>query len=324
MRRPYYRRDRKKWFVKTDDGSTQVYLGETKTEAYTRWEQMRRSGMPTLWTVGDLVTAFLDDAIARGCISRHTDRLRLLLTPLVASFPRTRAADLRPSEVVAWLAGKSTWGPTTRSHAASAIRSAFRFAVAEGIIPASPFAGLRQARGERVAAAITSSEHWRLLKACGSREERAYIHALYLTGARPGEIAGATAADLGEGVLRIPKHKTQKKGKSRNLILSPRAELLLRQQAEAHPKGPLFRARSRKAWCKASWTELFRRLRERTKIAHATAYAYRRGFAERGIAAGLSIEQVAGLLGNTTTVALRHYVDIREGLERLRDAARRV
>ena len=41
------------------------------------------------------------------------------------------------------------------------------------------------------------------------------------------------------------------------------------------------------------------------------------------IAAGVSIEDVAGLLGNTTTVALRAYVDLTAQSERLRQAARR-
>ena len=41
------------------------------------------------------------------------------------------------------------------------------------------------------------------------------------------------------------------------------------------------------------------------------------------IAAGVSIEDVAGLLGNTTTVALRAYVDLTAQSERLKEAARR-
>ena len=54
-----------------------------------------------------------------------------------------------------------------------------------------------------------------------------------------------------------------------------------------------------------------------------TAYAYRRAFAARLIAAGVSIEDVAGLLGNTTTVALRAYVDLTAQSERLKEAAKR-
>jgi len=46
-------------------------------------------------------------------------------------------------------------------------------------------------------------------------------------------------------------------------------------------------------------------------------------FAARLIAAGVSIEDVAGLLGNTTTVALRAYVDLTAQSERLKEAAKR-
>jgi len=62
MRRPYYRRDRKKWFVKTDDGSSQIYLGETKREAYAAWESMRRQGEPGRWRIADLAAAVVADA----------------------------------------------------------------------------------------------------------------------------------------------------------------------------------------------------------------------------------------------------------------------
>lgn len=58
MRRPYYRRDRRKWFVKTDDGGSQIYLGETKREAYAAWELMRRQGEPGRWRI----------AVARYCL----------------------------------------------------------------------------------------------------------------------------------------------------------------------------------------------------------------------------------------------------------------
>ena len=82
-----------------------------------------------------------------------------------------------------------------------------------------------------------------------------------------------------------------------------------------------FRSR-RPPWAKANWISLLRRRSEQA-VVEVTAYAYRRAFAARLIAAGVSIEDVAGTLGNTTTVALRAYVDLTAQSERLRQAARR-
>ena len=79
MRRPYYRRDRKKWFVKTDDGSSQIYLGETKREAYAVWESMRRQGEPGRWRIADLADAVVANAEARGVSKSHARNLRDLL-----------------------------------------------------------------------------------------------------------------------------------------------------------------------------------------------------------------------------------------------------
>lgn len=127
---------------------------------------------------------------------------------------------------------------------------------------------------------------------------------------------------MGE-VLTIREHKTAHRGKDRLIFLSRSAKRLLTKQARRRPNGLLLRTDDGVRWSKDSWGSLFRRLRERTGIS-ATAYAYRRAYAVRAIESGLSIEQVAGLLGNTSTVALRHYVDLSRRLQMLKAAAERV
>lgn len=321
MRRPYYRRDRKKWFVKTDCGSSQIYLGETKAEAYAVWESLRRQGEPGRWRIAELAAAVVADAEARGTSSSNTENLRLFLGHLAKAFPGRLAADLRPSEVAAWVA-KQTWAPKTKNHAIGAVKAAYRFAVTEGHLSANPFTSLRTHATKRVESAVSADDHWRLLLACGSWDEAAFIHLLWLTGARPGEIAAATAADVSQGKITLAKHKTSHKGKRRVIYLNQSARRLVEKLARRRRKGPLLRTRDGEAWAKNAWTHLFERLRERTEL-EVTAYAYRRAFAARLIAAGVSIEDVAGLLGNTTTVALRAYVDITAESSRLERAAGR-
>lgn len=195
MRRPYYRRDRRRWYVKTDDGNSQIYLGETKAEAYAVWESMRRQGEPGRWRIAELAAAFLADAEARGVSKSYLHSCRFALGKLAAAFPAKLAADLRPSDVTAWIARQATWGDWQRGHVIQAIRSAWRFGVGEGHLGSNPFMALRKPMGRRKESAITAEEHWRLLLACRCWDECAFIHALWLTGARPAELTQATAAD---------------------------------------------------------------------------------------------------------------------------------
>lgn len=321
MRRPYYRRDRKKWFVKTDDGSTQIYLGETKREAYAAWESMRRQGEPGRWRIADLADAVVADAEARGVSKSHARNIRDLLARVAAAFPRHLAADLRPSEVAAWIA-RQPWGNKQKNHCLGAVRAAYRFGVAEGHLTSNPFTSLRMLPTKRVESVVTALDHWRLLLACRAWDEVAFLHLLWLTGARPGEIARATAADIKDGKLELLEHKTAHKGKRRIIYLNKSAVKLLEKQCRLHPKGPLVQTRDGTPWAKANWISLMRRRSEQAGV-DITAYAYRRAFAARLIAAGVSIEDVAGLLGNTTTVALRAYVDLTAQSERLKEAAKR-
>ena len=321
MRRPYYRRDRKKWFVKTDDGGSQIYLGETKREAYAAWESMRRQGEPGRWRIADLADAVVADAEARGVSKSHARNLRDLLARVSAAFPRHLAADLRPSEVAAWIA-KQPWGNKQKNHCLGAVRAAYRFGVAEGHLASNPFTSLRMLPTKRVESVVTAADHWRLLLACRAWDEVAFLHLLWLTGARPGEIAAATAADVTDGKITLAKHKTSHKGKRRVIYLNPSARKLVAKQAALHPKGAILRNTEGRPWRNNIWVGLLARLSKRTGL-EVTAYAYRRAFAARLIAAGVSIEDVAGLLGNTTTVALRAYVDITAESERLERAAGR-
>ena len=321
MRRPYYRRDRKKWFVKTDDGGSQIYLGETKREAYAAWESMRRQGEPGRWRIADLADAVVADAEARGVSKSHARNLKDLLARVAAAFPRHLAADLRPSEVAAWIA-RQPWGNKQKNHCLGAVRAAYRFGVAEGHLTSNPFTSLRMLPTKRVESVVTALDHWRLLLACRAWDEVAFLHLLWLTGARPGEIAAATAADVSDGKITLKHHKTAHKGKRRVIYLSPEAGKLVAKQVRLHPKGPLVQTREGTPWAKANWISLLRRRSEQAGV-DITAYAYRRAFAARLIAAGVSIEDVAGLLGNTTTVALRAYVDLTAQSERLKEAAKR-
>lgn len=200
------------------------------------------------------------------------------------------------------------------------LRAAFRWGVQAGLLANDPVARAEQppARSRGREAILDPSQHAQLLK-LASRHLRPVVVVLEATGARPGEIAGATAGDydaqLGalvyhQGGARPEDafcHKTAGKGKDRVILLTGEALEIVRERVRAGGKGPLFKTRAGRPWTSKSIAKGFAGLRERTGIPALTAYSYRHTFATAWLRDGGSIDHLAELLGNTPAVIRRHY-----------------
>lgn len=81
----------------------------------------------------------------------------------------------------------------------------------------------------------------------------AMVRVQLLTGMRPGEVCRLTADDLDRNgvkvrgvvipvwIYRPAKHKTQYRGKARQIAIGPQSQAILREWVERYPSGPLFR-----------------------------------------------------------------------------------
>jgi integrase len=142
------------------------------------------------------------------------------------------------------------------------------------------------------------------------------------TGARPGELVTATATGLSADgrTLRVV-------GKSgpRDLTLNAAAAELVGRLAKKRPTGPLLLNSRGKPWDRHSIKCAFQRLRKRTGVAGATAYAFRHLYASLGIERGIDPLTLSELMGHKDLSMLKaHYVRFRtEALRRAAEAATR-
>ncbi|HEY7157002.1 MAG TPA: site-specific integrase [Gemmataceae bacterium] len=281
------------------------------------------------------------------------------------SFPVGR---LTPEIVNRWLdAGRrghvqasgrrNRWGETTVNIAAKVVRSVFRWASNPrkgNLISVNPLdgfsAGRVRSRGREALIGKTPEEraanHARIVKAA-PKSFRPFIVCLEATGARPSELANATA-DAFDGHLgaivyhseynRLDgeyQHKTARRDKDRIIFLTGEALEVVKDLVRQHPRGYLFRpsrapnrGKGKGKWTRHTICAYFNLIRQKVRIPKLTAYSYRHTFATAWLEQGKPIDQLAALLGNTPETLRKHYshllgdsANLRRQLEAFRQSA---
>jgi integrase len=173
---------------------------------------------------------------------------------------------------------------------------------------------------------VSAGVHARLVQHA-QQPFRAFLQLLWLTGARPGEIAGLRAEDLdlAQGVAILTEHKTAHFGKVRVLFLVAEAVAVLRERLAVHPEGLLFPGEDGRKMTPQAVGCRLRRLCVKVGVKHCIAYGYRHTFATNALARGVPDAHVAELLGHSGTAMLhRHYSYLTARAKALRDALGRI
>jgi integrase len=153
------------------------------------------------------------------------------------------AKDLKPLHISRWLSSHPGW-KGSRRNAVVAVKRAFNWADAEGVLQPNPIKSVKkppQGRRDRV---LTPEERRQILAAIKDESFREFVLALMETRARPGEVRNVTAAhvNLDLGIWVFKEHKTAKRtGKPRIIYLTPAMVKLTRKLMAKYPEGPLFR-----------------------------------------------------------------------------------
>jgi integrase len=192
-------------------------------------------------SVKEVIDAFLADAESRvqPVTLEHYEKFCRFFS---ADNGEVFAAALTLTLVEAW-SRKPAWSQSTRHDALGVLATAFRWAERAGMLPRSPLIGIRKppktSRGAK--ALISADEHARLV-AHADKLFGAYLKLLWLTGARPGEIAGLHAEDVDfkQGLIVLTNHKEDHLGKSRVIFLDSEAVAII--EGIGKKSGLLFRS----------------------------------------------------------------------------------
>jgi integrase len=249
------------------------------------------------------------------------------LNPFAEAFSDTPPDHLTPEAVERWSKGRG-WSQSYRCGFIGTVVSLFRWAVDTVKIDKNPVRGIKkpkkQSRGRK--AVISAADHATLVEHAEG-DWKDFLQLLWLTGSRPGEIAGLEAGqvDLTNKVVILSEHKTaEQTGEDRLIVLSDDAVAILRRLIAGRPTGLLFPGEKGQRLSANNVSCRMRRLCERAGV-KAFCYAYRHTYATDALSEGVPDAQVAALLGHSGTVMLhKHYSHLTSQAKVLREAAGRV
>jgi integrase len=205
-----------------------------------------------------------------------------------------RVRDVRRFHLTNWIAAQADWNGSTKRGAIIAVTRVFNWASVEGYLSENPF--LKYKRPEMGVRSMAPPEDVaKVVAAITSANVREYVLALAETGARPGELAKATAESLNRQTRTLA---VVGKAGPRTVTLNATAFALICDLAERRPAGPLFLTPRGKEWSTNAARLVFKRLRAKTGVANVTSYTFRHAFATEAVARNVNAFLVADLMGH--------------------------
>lgn len=305
MRKPFFRSSHQCWYLK-DKAGRFIRLDPDEETAFELWRQMlagRFTEGPKV-RIKTLVRLYLEAHEYRKGEKRFSINWSYL-KQFSAALGNKQVDSLQVNDVMAWANEKKpkvdVWSATTQKDAIRVVKGLFRWARDEGIIEKNPVVRLKAPAARPRNATITPQQHAAMISEA-SPALRLYLIASRC-GARPRQIREVTARNVSaDGRLWVfEDHKTRHKT-NRPLVvyLPPCLQTLTRLLVRIHPEGPLFRNTHGSAWTKDSVARAILRARDRAKLpASVIAYAYRHTFATQSLLNGVSLAEVAELLGHS-------------------------
>lgn len=336
MRKPFFRKSLKCWYVK-DSAGRFLRLDPDEETAYRIWEQMRE--VQRVGTTDDIRFSSLAEA---WLIEHQIDTESFSITAsYIARFAEhvgdALALDVTKPQMMAWLSAEKPgrwrfqrdakgnkvigeggkpvvvrgpskpWGKTTRKDAARSVNRVYAWAVGHGKISRNPLYGLKVPCGDPRTVMVTAGQHAQLVMGCrknrGSRPLGLYLIASRC-GARPRQIREVTAANVLPDCSAwvFADHKSKEKTQRPLVVyLSPCLQTLTRILL-ARRTGLLFTNAHGRQWKKDTIVQTMDRLVERVGLpGNITVYAYRHSFATDALLAGQPIAVVAQLMGHSDT-----------------------
>ena len=285
-------------------------------------ERHRERAAPTM---ADLGRRYLKEHASRKRVRSAANDLSMLNAIVLPRLGQIRVEDVRRSDLAALHREVSAKTPIQANRALALLSKMLSLAVAWEMRGDNPAIGIERNAENKRERFLSPTELARLNEALGSHGSRASANAirlLLLTGARRGEILGATWSqfDLEAGVWTKPAATTKQK-KPHRVPLNAAALALLRELKARSASPALFPGRGANAFqgeLKRSWASICKA----AELEDLRLHDLRHSFASFLASSGLSLPTIGALLGHTqpaTTARYAHLLDsaLREATERV-------
>lgn len=275
-------------------------------------------------TVKKAIELYTADAVARklsaGSIYRYRAFLERAVLPWCEHEGIEEVRELTFEELARFRASWTTWSAYTSAKNLELLRMFLRFCVRAKWIEENGAEGLQSPK-VRAAPTLpfTPDEEARILAACDRMRAvgpygkntpdrvRAFVLTLRYTGLRIGDVATMEVTRLKGNSILLYTHKTGQ------AVYVPIPEFVadeLRKQAKLNPNPKYFfwTGRSKIKCVTLSWQRSLRALFKKATVENAFPHRYRDSFAVSLLLNGVPIEDVAVLLGHSSTkVTEEHY-----------------
>jgi integrase len=284
-----------------------VPLGRDKEEAQRKYHSLmagRRNGH-SIRRVDELFDEFLEHVERNQ--KPNTYRLdKRYIGDFNDSIPNKRVHDLCPHDVQRWLNAKD-WNTTTQKIAVGAIKTAFNWAIRQGLTQASPLVGMKKppALSRDV---LVMPDQWTALAAAIKDEAlRDILVFIRETGSRPQEARIIEAQHVRGDHVLLPKVDSKGQKYNRVIWLTPAAEAIVKRLVQFRPEGKLFRNKWDRPWTTGRLNERCGGLSKNLGF-HFFPYALRHTWITEGLERGVDPVTLAILAGHKdTTMICRVY-----------------
>lgn len=274
-------------------------------------------------TVDAVIQCFLSQSAGA---SRAAVERKRILDQFVAEFGHRYVTDMRPADLVFWVAARKKWkSDWTKRNVIHCIVRPFNWAMRLGLIDRNPLAHVSHPEGE-AGEPMNEWEYRAILRLSDAWFRRASMF-MFFQGCRTCEMRELEWGfiDFKNGCAVIRKHKTAKTRKDRKprvLVLHPVTLRLLEwMRAKRFNERFVFTNRFRRPWNSACISTRLKRIRRIANIrAGCSLYGLRHLFGSNAVLNGVDIRTICELMGHTNTRTTERYTHISGQLTHLRSA----
>ena len=280
------------------------------------------------WSVAKVCDVYLTN-LHRTANPEWAEQVGRWLNDLCGYCGGLNAGEFNKKHLRTWLQRHTTWNHNTQRNVIGSVIAAFNYCCRFDDLDGNPVAGYEKPTATPRVTSFSPEEEQSLYEAA-DEALGAFIKGCLLTGARPySELAKVTAdhvVTVPQGMYYLLKartadgrhgHKSAKKtGQDRRIMLSEEMEAITHELILTAPIGsgiPLFRTTRGKAWTRCNGVQRFGLLKKKLHLpADRCMSTCRHTFAKRTLSGyytgrPVSIEVLAGLMGNTPKVCWDHY-----------------
>jgi integrase len=265
-------------------------------------------------TVADMAARYIEEQGPRKRPRGIEEDRSLLGQHIVPKLGRLRVEAVRRQDVEALFREVTKATPIRANRMHALLRRMFNLAIAWDWIAANPCVGIERNPENKRERYLSAEELERLMQALAAHPEQHSANAvrlLLLTGARRGEVLGATwdQFDLTDGVWTKPAALTKQKKLHRIPLSAPARQLLATMRAEADDDAEAVFP-GRRGEFQTTLKTFWRAICRSARIEGVTLHDLRHSYASHLASAGLSLHVIGQLLGHSSPATTHRYAHL--------------